>query len=324
MDYSKHKIYQAPLQGFTDYTFRKVISEVFGGIDKYFIPYLSYGKGRAIKKSSIKEVFPENNVALPVVPQVLFADVHELLYLVAILVEYGYKEINLNLGCPYPMATNKGRGAAWLEKPEALSETLQQLFAQGSQTKFSVKMRAGLTSDQDFRAIFDVLNQFPLSEVIFHPRTASQMYSGKADPKLFAEAISQVKHPLVYNGDLFMEADFQELKIILPEQSSWMIGRGLLIDPSLPLRLKGKNWEAKELRKKMKEFHDRLLEAYSARLEGSGHLLTKMNQFWSYFSESFENPHKTMKLVKKSGSLLKYNAAVVEIFRNQQTEGLTN
>ncbi|HAQ20175.1 MAG TPA: hypothetical protein DCR40_13235 [Prolixibacteraceae bacterium] len=316
MDYSKIKIYQAPLQGFTDYTFRKVISEVFGGIDKYFIPYLSYGKGRAIKKSSIKEVLPENNVALPVVPQVLFADVHELFDLVAILVEYGYKEINLNLGCPYPMATNKGRGAAWLEKPEALAETLQQLFAQGFQASFSVKLRTGLTSDQDFRSIVDVLNQFPLSEVIFHPRTASQMYDGKANPKLFAEAVSLVKHPLVYNGDLLTEADFQELKITLPEQSSWMIGRGLLIDPSLPLRLKGKALEAKELRKKMKEFHDQLLEAYSARLEGSGHLLMKMNQFWTYFSESFENPHKTMKLVKKSGSLLKYNAAVVEIFRN--------
>jgi hypothetical protein len=80
--------------------------------------------------------------------------------------------------------------------------------------------------------------------------------------------------------------------------------------------LKGQITEAKELSRKKKEFHDRLLESYSSRLEGSGHILNKMNQFWTYFSESFENPHKTMKLVKKSGSLLKYNAAVVEIFRN--------
>jgi len=310
------KIYQAPLQGFTDFTFRKVISEVFGGIDKYFIPYLSYGKGKEIKKSQLREVFPENNADLPAVPQVLFSDRQELFDLVSLLVESNYKEINLNLGCPYPMATNKGRGAAWLEKPEALNEILQQLFDQEFPAKFSVKMRAGLIYDTDFRAILNLLNQFPLEEVIFHPRTASQMYSGKANPVLFAEALSLVKHPLVYNGDLFSEADLQAIQTVVPQQNSFMTGRGLLINPALPLLLKGENMEAKELRKKRKEFHDQLLEAYSARLEGSGHILMKMNQFWSYFSESFENPHKTMKLIKKSGSLLKYNAAVVEIFRN--------
>lgn len=316
MEPSTLKIYQAPLQGFTDFTFRKVFSEVFGGVDKYFIPYLSYGKGREIKKSSLKEVFPENNVAQPVVPQVLFSDFKELFDLVNLLVSYGYTEINLNLGCPYPMATNKGRGAAWLEKPEALHEIFRQLFGLGLQVNISVKMRAGMTNDQDFRAIADVLNEFPLTEVIFHPRTASQMYDGKANPLLFADALSLVKHPLVYNGDIFSVAELQEFQTFFPDQNSWMIGRGLLIDPALPLKLKGQITEAKELSRKKREFHDRLLESYSSRLEGSGHILNKMNQFWTYFSESFENPHKTMKLVKKSGSLLKYNAAVVEIFRN--------
>lgn len=310
------KIYQAPLQGFTDFTFRKVFSETFGGVDKYFIPYLSYGKGREIKKSQLREVFPENNVALPVVPQVLFSDEKELFDLVGILVEYGYKEINLNLGCPYPMATNKGRGAAWLEKPDVLNQLLQQLFANDFPAKFSVKMRAGMTDDQDAKAIFEVLNRFELEEVIYHPRTASQMYSGRANPQLFAEALELVKHPLVYNGDLLSEADLQELKALLPEQDSWMIGRGLLIDPALAALLKGETIEPKALRKRLKEFHDLLLESYSGRLDGAGHILMKMNQFWSYFSESFENPHKAMKLVKKSANMLKYNAAVVEIFRD--------
>lgn len=310
------KIYQAPLQGFTDFTFRKVVAETFGGIDKYFIPYLSYGKGREIKKSQLREVFPENNAALPAVPQVLFSDRAELFDLITLLVDYGYEEINLNLGCPYPMATNRGRGAAWLEKPEALNEILQQLFAKSFPAKFSVKMRTGMTNDQDSKAIFGILNQFPLEEIIFHPRTASQMYSGNANALLFAEAVPLVKHPLVYNGDLLSEISLQEIKTIFPEQTSWMIGRGLLMDPALASRLKGEVWETKELRKKMKDFHDRLLESYSSRLEGSGHILMKMNQFWSYFCESFENPHKTMKMIKKAGNLLKYNAAVTEIFRS--------
>jgi tRNA-dihydrouridine synthase B len=101
------KLYQAPLQGFTDFTFRKVFAESFGGIDKYFIPYLSYGKGREIKKSQVREVFPENNAEINVVPQVLFSDLTELFDLIAILIEYGYSEINLNLGCPYPQGTRR-------------------------------------------------------------------------------------------------------------------------------------------------------------------------------------------------------------------------
>jgi len=310
------KIYQAPLQGFTDFDFRKALAESFGGVDKFFIPYLSYGKGREIKKSQLREVFPENNGSLPVVPQVLFSDQTELFDLISILIEYGYQEINLNLGCPYPMATNKGRGAAWLEKPEALNEILQQLYAKGFPARFSVKMRAGMKNDQDAQTIFGVLNKFPLEELIFHPRTASQMYDGKANPQLFAEAISQVKHPLGYNGDIFSVADLQNLQSLLPEQNSWMIGRGLLTNPALAAQLKGEVFEPKALRKQMREFHDQLLEAYSARLQGDGHIVMKMSQFWTYFSESFENPHKVMKLVKKSSSLLKYNAAVTEIFRS--------
>lgn len=310
------KIYQAPLQGATDFDFRKALAESFGGIDKYFIPYLSYGKGREIKKSQLREVFPENNGMLPVVPQVLFSDQAELFDLVSILIDYGYAEINLNLGCPYPMATNKGRGAAWLEKPEALNEILHQLYTKAFPAKFSVKMRAGMKDDQDVKAIFGVLNQFSLEEIIFHPRTASQMYDGKANPQLFAEAISEVKHPMVYNGDIFSVTDFQELQTLLPEQNTWMIGRGLLTNPALAAQLKGEVFEPKSLRIKMREFHDQLLERYSARLQGDGHIVMKMSQFWAYFSQSFENPHKAMKLVKKSSSLLKYNAAVTEIFRS--------
>jgi tRNA-dihydrouridine synthase B len=315
-------IYQAPLQGFTDFNYRNVFHEVYGGVAKYFVPYLSYGKGKEIKKSQLKEILPENNKALPAIPQVLFSDITELLELVSILIDNGYEEINLNLGCPYPMATNRGRGAAWLEKSEALKETLSQLFGKGFTAKFSVKMRAGMTKNQDARPVFEILNQFPLEEIIFHARTADQMYNGKADPSLFAEVGPFIKHPLVYNGDIFSETNFQQLKAIFPDQHCWMIGRGLLMDPSLALRLNGIELDQKVRKQKLKEFHDRLMEEYSERLQGSGHLLMKMTQFWSYFCQSFENQHKAMKLVKKAGSLIKYNAAVVEIFRSFSDQGL--
>lgn len=309
-------IYQAPLQGFTDFLYRKALHEVYGGVTKYFIPYLSYGKGKEIKKSQLKEVFPENNQGMPVVAQVLFSDKDELFSLVKLLTDLGYGEINLNLGCPYPMATNRGRGAAWLDKPQALEELLALLFEKVPDVKFSIKMRAGMNDTNNITAVFDVLNKYPLHEVIYHPRTASQMYTGKADAALFVQALSRINHPMVYNGDIYSVQDLQALKNLMPDQQCWMTGRGLLMDPSLALKLNGVVMDEASSKKKLKEFHDRLLEEYSQRLQGSGHLLAKMGQFWVYFSESFDNPHKAMKMVKKAGSMIKYNAAVAEIFRS--------
>lgn len=308
------KIYQAPLQGFTDFDFRRVLAETFGGIDKFFVPYLSYGKGHEIKRSQLRELLPENNLGLPTVPQVLFADFEELDSLIEIISGNGYSEINLNLGCPYPMVTNKGRGSVLLVYPEKLDEMLALLFSKYPGIRFSVKMRAGMKDDHSFVKVFEVLNNYSLEEVIFHPRTASQMYDGKANPQLFAEAVIISKHRLVYNGDIVLVAGFQELQRSFAEQNEWMIGRGLLVNPALAAQLKGQIFLENHLREKLREFHDRLFQAYSSRLDGSGHLLQKMNQFWIYFSESFENPHKAMKLVKKSSNLSKYNAAVSEIF----------
>lgn len=308
------RIYQAPLQGFTDFDFRKALSETFGGIDKFFIPYISYGKGHEIKRSQLREIFPENNLGLTTVPQVLFADIEELNDLAKILVDNGYSEINLNLGCPYPMVTNKGRGSALLLDPEKLNEILGQLFSKYPGIRFSVKMRAGMDDDHSFVKIFEVLNKYALEEVIFHPRTASQMYDGRANPQLFVEALSFSKHRLVYNGDIVSVSSFQELQNQFPEQNFWMIGRGLLANPALASQIKGEPFSERHLREKLRDFHDQLFAAYSSRLDGSGHILQKMNQFWIYFSESFENPHKAMKLVKKSSNLSKYNAAVSEIF----------
>lgn len=314
MSSASTRLYLAPLQGATDFSYRNSFAQVFGGVDKYFIPYISFGKGSEIKKSQLREVFPENNSVPKVIPQVLFSDENELIRLVAILNDYGHSEINLNLGCPYPMATNRGRGAAWLAKPDQLKTALEQLFSTFPALNFSVKMRAGMSSGEEAQDVFAVLNQFELTEIIYHPRTASQMYSGIANPDWFSEALSGVKAPLVYNGDISSETGFQELQKRWPNQTNWMIGRGILSDPSLPLKLKGEPMEPKEFRRKCREFHDLMFESYSARLDGAGHVLMKMNQFWEYFSESFDNPHKAMKLVKKAGSLSKYNAAVATIF----------
>lgn len=310
------KIYQAPLQGFTDLCQRKAFSKVYGGVDKYFIPYISYGKNREIKKSQLIDILAENNPDMKVIPQVLFANSEELVELVKIVSDLGHNEINLNFGCPYPMVTNKGRGAAWLSKPGELEKSLEILFIKSRNLKFSVKLRSGLNNELESEKVFEILNKFQFEEVIFHPRTASQMYSGKADRELFKKVLAISKNTMVYNGDILSENDLSELQTLLETTENWMIGRGLLIDPALALKLKGETFEHKKLRSMMTDYHENIFSGYSERLAGSGHLLMKMKNFWTYFSESFNNPRKAMKMIKKAGSIQNYNAAVTEVFRN--------
>ncbi len=310
---SIHQIYLAPLQGFTDFIYRKTQAEIFGHIDKYFCPYISFGKQQQIRNSQMKDVLPESNQGLAVVPQVLVSDGNEFRELCKLLEGFGYREMNLNLGCPYPMVTNRGRGSALLQKPETIGEILDIAFSE-FQLNFSVKMRSGLESEDEIFPVIETINRFPVSEVIYHPRIARQMYKGEVNVDLFQKIKEISVHPLIFNGDILSENDIRKVQNQVPGQTHWMIGRGVLKDPFLPLLLKGENPEPVKRREMLFVFHEKIVAAYAAKLEGSSHLLQKMQAFWEYFAESFTNPHKVFKLIKKAGTTEKYESAVKTIF----------
>ncbi|HCR89051.1 MAG TPA: dihydrouridine synthase, partial [Prolixibacteraceae bacterium] len=310
---STHQIYLAPLQGFTDFIYRRTQAEIFGHIDNYFCPYISVGKQQQIRNSQLKDVLPENNQGIHVVPQVLFSDGNEFRELCKLLEGFGYREINLNLGCPYPMVTNRGRGSALLQKPETIGEILDIAFSE-FQLNFSVKLRSGLESEDEIFPVIETINRFPVSEVIYHPRIARQMYKGEVNITLFQKIKEISKSPLVFNGDILSENDIQKVQGLVAGQTQWMIGRGVLKDPFLPLILKGENPDPGKRREMLFAFHEKIIAAYAVKLEGSSHLLQKMQAFWEYFSESFTNPHKVFKLIKKAGTIEKYEMAVKTIF----------
>lgn len=306
-------IYLAPLQGLTDYIFRETFQKSFGGIDVCFIPYLSVKNG-AVPKRQLADALPENNLTLRAVPQVLFSDENELALLIQILSGLGYREINLNLGCPYPMVANRGRGAGLLSDPDNLFKILRRCIP-GSGINFSVKLRSGLNRHDEIFPIIEVLNQFDFSEIIYHPRVARQLYKGQPDFEAVPSVLELSKHPVGLNGDIFSPEVYQSLKNRFPAVSNWMLGRGILMNPFLAEEISGIETGKAEKMRRLSQFHGQLSESYSKKLSGSGHLLDKMRQFWEYFSFAFENRHKAFKLVKKANTLEKYNAAIKTIFR---------
>jgi len=311
----KDLFYLAPLQGFTDYAYRKCFHQVVGGFTEYYIPYLSLGPGNKIRNSQLRDLLPGNNAGVPVVPQILCADAQEAFYLAKIVSDYGYTSLNLNMGCPYPMATNRGRGSALLENPDKLKSILDELFGKFN-FQISIKFRAGMENDRSIFELIPVLKAYPFSRCIFHPRTADQLYKGEANRNLFAELRSESGLNLIYNGDIQTQSDIDKVRALAPGQKEWMIGRGLLSDPFLIQRINNNLPDAETMRAQKREFHQLILEEYQRQFSDDGQVLQKMKAFWSYFANSFSNPHKAFKPVKKASSLAKFKLAYPSIFND--------
>ena len=314
------KIYFAPLQESTDFVFRNAHTKFFGGVDKYFAPYIVRQNDGTLKKSHLREIQAENNSGYPLIPQILTGNTNDFVFLARVLQDNGYGEINWNLGCPYPMVTNKGMGSGLLPHPNKIKSILEESLPQIS-AKISVKLRTGLTSHDDIIKVAEVLKEFPLSEIILHPRFAKQLYKESPDLEIFGNMVEILGHELIYNGDIESVNDFNHLNDLFPYSTTWMIGRGILKNPFFPSTLKGLPIPDKAQRaKKLRNFHDEIILGYSKLLSGNSHLLMRMEKFWSYFSFAFPDQHKTFKRIKKAANIAKYEIAVNENFQRMRND----
>ncbi|MCK5028183.1 MAG: tRNA-dihydrouridine synthase family protein [Bacteroidales bacterium] len=311
------KILMAPIQGVTDYHFRNTYQKFFEGVDVLYSPFLRLDKDMQLKKSKLKDVLPENNVNINLVPQILTNNSAEFIYLSKQMFDLGYKHLNWNLGCPFAMVINRELGSGLLPHFDKIKGLLEKVIPV-IPLKLSIKMRIGLESEDDIFKILPILDNYPISEIIIHPRTGKQMYKGEVNTDVFEKCLSLTKHKVCYNGDINTLEDFQNLKNRFENVSSWMIGRGLVTNPFLAEQIKQtvKNTHENKM-SRFKEFHDALAKEYLDRLEGSSHFLNKMRIFWEYFSLSFSNSHKVYKRIKKATSVDKYNIAVEQNCTNE-------
>lgn len=308
-------LYLAPLRGITDVLFRTVFSNHFGGFDSAIAPFINPQRSPSKKTHMLADVQPAVNTHLAITPQLLNNNATEFLELAKRLEDLGYTQLNWNLGCPSPMVANKKRGSGLLPYPDEIITILDTILPKMSAT-LSIKMRLGFREKKEGFALLPRLNDYPLDEIIMHPRLGKQMYKGKTDPDGFAECQALTRHRLVYNGDITTSDTFAELAARFPTVSRWMIGRGVLQNPFLAEEIKGTAEEDPTTRKKkIREFHDELCEGYRQRLSGPGHLLGKMKQLWLYLYLSFPGKEKILKKIKKAKTEQQFLDAAEEMFR---------
>lgn len=315
MDYT---LLSSPLQGFTDFRFRNAQNKLFGGIDTYYSPYIRLNGKLVIKPSYERDLLPENNVGLEVIPQVITNDADEFLFVAKYVRELGYKELNWNLGCPYPMVTKSGMGSGLISNPEKINNILHRAHSE-SDIIVSMKMRLGYENSEEILDVLPILDRYPIKNIAIHARIGKQLYKGGVHLDAFQQCIDNTIHKLYYNGDITTVAKFHEMQQRFPTIDHWMIGRGLISDPFLPSMIKSNTSEYPANKMELfSAFHDTLYGIYSESLSGSTHILLKMYHLWEYFSTTFSNPHKVLKQIKKAQSIRNYEAAVAAIFKNEK------
>lgn len=302
-----YKIEFAPLQGYTDAIYRTIHNKVFGGINCYYSPFIRLEKGE-VRQKDIKDILPENNENINLVPQIIVNSNEEFLKLTESVCNLDYKRIDINMGCPFPLQTKKGRGAALLQNTKHLEDIVESINSIND-IDFSIKMRLGMDSAEDAKGVLEIINKAKLHHITIHPRIAKQQYKGEIDYQTFDYIYQNCLHPIIYNGDILSQEDICSIINIYPKIEGIMIGRGLLAKPYLAMELnKTIRLSVSERLSMIMKLHDAIYDHYSSVMQGEHQLLFKMKTFWEYLDE--EIGKKPYKAIKKSVNIKKYELAI--------------
>jgi len=303
-------IHFAPLQGYTDDVYRRLHHELIGGVDTYYTPFVRMEAG-SVRSKDMRDIRPEFNQGVPIVPQIIVKSMKEFDYLVKVVEDKGYQRIDINMGCPFPMQAKHGRGSGLLVHTDIV-EKIAEAIDKMRHLSFSVKMRLGWENADEWKEVLRLLNEIPLHQVTLHPRIGMQQYKGTINLEAWEEFYAICKHPIIYNGDVTTLENIHTMEKKYPKLAGIMIGRGLLARPSLASEyITNKELSFDVRKRQLHDMHDRLKAHYETTVNSEAQLHARLRLFWEYMEE--ELGRKVYKKIMKAGNLKNYLASVREV-----------
>lgn len=301
------KYYMAPMEGITGFVFRNAYHEFFTPMDKYFTPFVSPTRNGCFTPRERRDVLPENNRAGYLVPQILCNQADLFCKTAHELAEYGYREINLNLGCPSGTVVSKKKGAGFLSVPHQLDCFLEQIFEK-AEAEISIKTRLGMREPEEFEELLEIFEKYPLKELIIHARVREEYYSGRPHADVFRKVLEKSSLPLCYNGDIFRAEEALACRDCMGQcaaDGAVMLGRGVLRNPYLVEECRaaeaGKPARERDMGRIL-EFSSRLMKDYSD-IMGEHNAMFRMKELWFYLAELAADVEKAKKIVKKADTI---------------------
>lgn len=299
----------APMEGTTDALYRRTHHRIFGGADRYWMPFWSPTQDHTVTTRVRRDLEPAANQGLPVVPQLLTKSPEDFLWAAGILRDWGYEEVNLNLGCPSGTVTAKGKGAGALGDREKLAAFLDEIFDR-SPLPISIKTRLGVEDPEEFPALLDLYNRYPVRELVVHARVLKDLYRKPARWDWFSTALAGSRCPVVCNGDLKTAEDCDAFLCRFPQAAGAMVGRGLLADPALLRRVKGGLPASRE---ELRDLSESLFDVYTEHFGGPRNAMLRMKAHWCYWILSFDGGERMGKSLRKTTDPKRYRELTRQI-----------
>ena len=298
--------YFAPMEGLTDSIYRRTHHRYFPGVDAYYMPFFSPTIHRSLTSREARELPYGDTEGFTAVPQIMTKNTEDFLWAAQQCLDRGYREVNLNLGCPSGTVFSKGKGSGMLRDPGELERFLDWVYAR-SPLPISMKTRLGVDDPQEFIRLLDIYNRYPVKLLIVHPRLRKDFYEGPVQMELFQYALNRSRNPLCYNGNLTTRNQLDAFSKTFPGVSSVMVGRGLIGNPAL---LCAQNAAPDTL----EQFCDELLDQYMEAFGGSRNAMFRLKENWRYLLCLFRNTEKLGKQLRKTTDIAQYRAITHEIF----------
>lgn len=307
------RIYLAPMEGLTTRIFRQAFGKYYGGVDKCFTPFLSPNQNMSFQKREMDEVCDKDRNTIETVPQLIGCNADHFIWAAGVLAEMGYSEVNFNLGCPSGTVVAKKKGSGFLSFPDELDAFFDKVFPYMEQhhLRLSVKTRLGRYDESEFERILGIYNQYPIYEVILHPRVQKDFYREPVKRKWFEYASENSKNPIVYNGDLFTTGDIASFEAEYPEAETVMLGRALIGRPYLP----EDNSDTPKDIAKLRLFHNEVLDGYRAKCDEFS-TLCKMKEMWEHMAPALMVTDSDYKKIRKSKTVSEYMMNTERIWNN--------
>ena len=297
--------YFAPMEGLTDSIYRRLHHKHFGGVDRYYMPFISPTPHRALTPREARELPPAASEPFTAIPQLLTKSSEDFLWAAGVCRDLGYEEVNLNIGCPSGTVTAKGKGSGMLRDPDYLDRFLEEIYA-GAPLPISVKTRLGFADPEEFPRLLEIFNRYPICQLTVHPRVRQDFYSGSVNMDAFRYCLENSKAPVCYNGNLCRIAQIEAFHAEFPQVEAVMLGRGLAGDPGMLLP-GGTTVEA------LDAFMEDLLCSYQEAFGSARNAMFRLKENWHLLICRFEGAEKLGKQLRKTTDIQEFRAITRQI-----------
>ncbi len=305
----------APMEGLTTVVYRRLHAQFFGAADRYYLPFVTPTREPKFTDRQMRELAPQANEGICAIPQLLTRNADDFIWAAKALADLGYKEVNLNLGCPAGTVTAKGKGSGFLQYPDALREFLDRIFSANLPIAISVKTRIGYSHEDEFGALVDIYNDFAngMDSLTIHPRLRTDFYKGDLRVHVFNRFFTELKMPIGYNGDIITVDDISRVRHRYKPLKMIMVGRALMADPALFRKAAGGNPATLP---EIASFYEALFDSYAQAFQSRKNALMRMKEYWFFQHNLFVGAERAVKQIYKAKTVEDYQAAVETIFEN--------